>query len=158
MAQKTEQAPPPSGWKRLIARAPLLLYRTGLGRLFGKRLIRLEHTGRKTGATRQVVLEVAGREGPVLRVASGFGPHAQWFRNILQNPEVTVQLGRRTYPATARPMSPSRSGRAMVEYAAHHPRLARRLMAICGIRVDGTAADYDRVGRELVPFVELIPR
>jgi len=46
----------------------------------------------------------------------------------------------------------------MVEYAAHHPRLARRLMGLCGIRVDGTAADYDRVGRELVPFVELIPR
>lgn len=158
MAEKIKETPSPSGLKKLAARMPLTLYRTGFGWVLGGRFLRLTHLGRKSGLPRQVVLEVAGRDGDVVRIASGFGHGSQWFRNITSNPEVTVQIGRRLYSATARPLDPSRSGRAMVEYAARHPRLARRLMRVCGIRVDGTPTDYEQVGRELIPFVELTPR
>ena len=158
VAEKIKETPPPVGWKKAMARMPLVLYRARLGWLLGGRFLRLSHVGRKSGAVRHVVLEVTGREGDVVRIASGYGRDSQWFRNITSNPEVTVQIGRRVYPATARPLDPARSGRAMTEYAALHPRLARRLMNACGIRVDGTAADYEQVGRELIPFVELVPR
>lgn len=158
MAEKIRETPSPTGWKKAMARMPLILYRAGLGWLLGGRFLRLSHVGRKSGAVRQVVLEVVGKEDGVVRVASGYGRDSQWFRNITRNPEVTVQIGRRVYAATARPLDPVRSGRAMTEYAAVHPRLARRLMAACGIRVDGTASDYEQVGRDLIPFVDLIPR
>ena len=46
---------------RWLVRAPINLYRVGLGFLFGTRLLMLEHVGRRTGARRYVVLEVVDR-------------------------------------------------------------------------------------------------
>jgi hypothetical protein len=47
-------------------RAPVWLYRARLGFVFGSRLLMLEHTGRKTGIRRYVVLETVDHPGPVL--------------------------------------------------------------------------------------------
>lgn len=41
---------------RRVARAPISLYRVGLGFVFGSRMLMLEHVGRRTGARRYVVL------------------------------------------------------------------------------------------------------
>ena len=72
-------------------RAPIWLYRAGLGFVFGSRVLMLEHIGRKSGARRYVVLEVVGHPAPeIYIVASGFGEHAQWFRNLMAHPRVRV--------------------------------------------------------------------
>jgi hypothetical protein len=53
---------------------PVVRYRARLGFLFGSRLIMLEHTGRKTGARRPVILEIVGHPPPATYiVAAGFG-------------------------------------------------------------------------------------
>ncbi len=148
----------PTGLFRLVARLPVHLYRLGLGRFLGSRVLLLTHTGRKSGLPRHVALEVVDhdrRDGSYL-VASGFGTGAQWFRNIERTPAVTVQVGGRRFAAVAEPLPPDASGRAMAVYALRHPRTARRLMRVCGLEVDGTAGDYFAVGRDHVRFVRLV--
>ncbi|MDG4803790.1 nitroreductase family deazaflavin-dependent oxidoreductase [Micromonospora sp. WMMD980] len=78
---------------RWLARAPIPLYRNGLGRLLGRRLMMLEHRGRRSGLPRYVVLEVVDREPGALFLASGYGPASQWFRNVRADPAVRVWTG-----------------------------------------------------------------
>lgn len=139
-----------------MARLPIHLYRVGLGPLFGRRLLLLIHTGRTTGLTRKTVIEVVEHDpaGGSWSVASGFGPKAEWYRNLLHTPQATIQVGRRYYPVTAHPVAPEDGGRLMARYAARHPLAARRLCRFMGYEVDGTEADYRRVG-ESVPFLRL---
>ncbi|MFV0252257.1 MAG: nitroreductase family deazaflavin-dependent oxidoreductase [Beutenbergiaceae bacterium] len=80
---------------RALVRAPIGLYRRGLGWLFGEELLMLEHRGRTSGQIRQVVLEVAGRtDDDTYLVVAGFGERAQWLRNIRADPRVLLSCGR----------------------------------------------------------------
>jgi hypothetical protein len=67
---------PPAGSRRLVLRAPVYVYRLGLGWLFGNRLMLLNHLGRASGRRHQTILEVADHaptDGSFV-VASGWGP------------------------------------------------------------------------------------
>jgi deazaflavin-dependent oxidoreductase (nitroreductase family) len=85
-------------------RAPVYIYRWHLGWLFGKRLLLLTHTGRRTGLRRQTVLEVLEfrKEGPEVVVANGFGPDTDWPHNIQANPDEEVTVGLRHFIASHR--------------------------------------------------------
>ncbi|MFR9799194.1 nitroreductase family deazaflavin-dependent oxidoreductase [Streptomyces sp. MS06] len=153
--------PPDRGIRRMVLRAPIKLYRMGLGGLLGQRMVLLTHTGRKSGQPRQVVLEVVARlpESGAFLIASGYGERSQWLRNVLATPQVRYQVGRRTYRGTAVPLPPEESGRALAEYARRHPRTAERLMRSVG-HDPRTEADYEALGadrREGVPLVALRP-
>ncbi|MFE0192024.1 nitroreductase/quinone reductase family protein [Streptomyces sp. NPDC058989] len=141
-----------------MARLPVRLYQAGLGPLFGKRLLLLHHTGHLTGLHRRVVLEVITYERSDDRlswtVASGFGPAAAWYQSLRHFPWATVQFGNLRYAATASLLPPETGGDIMTRYAAGHPRLARRLCAFKGFRVDGSPAAFRRVGNS-IPFVRL---
>ena len=123
----------------------------------------LTPTGRRSGQSRQVVLEVVGRDrksGGFL-VASGYGTRSQWFRNILEDPWVRFQVGRRRNTGLARPLPATESGRRLAEYARRHPRTAASLMRLVGQEVDGSATAYEQVGSDPehgVPVVALRPR
>ncbi|MBX3049927.1 MAG: nitroreductase family deazaflavin-dependent oxidoreductase [Caldilineaceae bacterium] len=147
---------PPRGLQRLLWRAPIWLYRVGLGRLLGKRLMLLTHTGRKSGQPRQAVVEVAKFDpaANTYRVASGFGAKSDWYRNVCTTPRVTIQVGNRRMQAEAHPLSPAESGAAMVDYAHHNPSLARALAKVIGYQVDGTDEDYRQVAEQHIPFVD----
>ncbi|QKV96085.1 nitroreductase family deazaflavin-dependent oxidoreductase [Streptomyces sp. NA02950] len=147
------------GLRRAVFRAPILLYRWRLGWLLGSRMLLLTHTGRTSGLPRQVVLEVTGRDPRTgaYHLASGFGPGAQWYRNIQHTPQVTIQVGRRRMAAVAQPLGPEESGRLMAAYALRHPHLARGLMRMCALKTDGSREDYHRVGRDHIPFVRVLP-
>jgi (p)ppGpp synthase/HD superfamily hydrolase len=47
----------PKGWRRLLLRTPLLVYRLHLGGLLGRRFPLLTHTGRRSGLRRQTDLQ-----------------------------------------------------------------------------------------------------
>lgn len=139
---------------RAFARAPIAVYRLGLGALFGSRLLMLEHTGRVTGARRRVVLEVTGRPGPGrYLVVSGFGERAQWLRNVLARPQVRVWTGRhRAMPAEAVRL-PIEAARAVFDrYPVEHPQAWARLEPVirsaCGLAETEPLAPH-------VPVVEL---
>ena len=94
---------PPAGLSRLAFRAPIWLYERGLGWIFGRRLLLLNHIGRVTGQQRHVVLEVVEydpADGSYV-VASGWGTTAAWYRNLVAQPQVSIQVGRSTIPVTA---------------------------------------------------------
>lgn len=155
--------PPRTRMQRTLARAPIWLYRLGLGVLLGNRFVLLTHTGRTSGRPRQVVLEVVGRhqESGGYLIASGYGARSQWFRNILADPGVHFQVGRRHHDGWAHPLPAAESGRQLSDYARRHPRTAATLMRTIGQDVDGSAADYERVGSDPehgVPLVVLTPR
>jgi deazaflavin-dependent oxidoreductase (nitroreductase family) len=108
---------------RPLMRAPIALYRAHLGFVLGSRLLLLEHVGRKTGASRYVVLEVIGRPAADRYVVvSGFGERAQWLRNVAAEPQVRISSGRRTSaPAVARRMTQDEADAALSDYIAAHP-------------------------------------
>lgn len=149
-----ERPAPPTGLARLLFRAPIHLYRMGLGWLVGSRLMLLTHTGRVTGQQRQVVIEVVGggpREGGLV-ACSGFGTEAAWYRNVLANPRVHIHVGMHRMAAVAEPLGADEGSEIMATYGPRHPRAARALCRYIGFAIDGSDADYRAVGREL-PFV-----
>lgn len=108
---------------RRAVRAPVTLYRWGLGWLLGSRMLMLEHVGRRSGEPRYAVLEVIERPSrDRIVVASGFGRGSQWYRNLATEPRCHVSIGRRRRrPAEAR-FLPDRQARAVLErYAQEHP-------------------------------------
>ena len=73
---------------RVLVRAPIWLYRFHLGFLFGRRMLLLEHLGRKSGARRYAVLEVVDHpRTDEYVIVSGFGERSQWYRNVVANPQ-----------------------------------------------------------------------
>jgi deazaflavin-dependent oxidoreductase (nitroreductase family) len=160
MPEKVGKAEPPKGFSRLLWRAPIWIYRLGLGGLIKKRMLLLQHTGRKSGLPRQNVLEIVDHDEATdtYYVASGFGKKSDWYKNIVKQPNVTITVGRKEIPVMAAPLSPDESGQALVAYAHRNPTAAKNLMKICGYKVDGSDEDYFIIGRDIVPFIALKPR
>ncbi len=86
---------------RLLFKAPLVLWRMGLGRLLGRQLLVLGTWGRKSGLPRHSMLTYTARNDAHY-VISGWNERADWYRNILHNPRVTVQSAGAPFPAAAR--------------------------------------------------------
>lgn len=159
MAEKIKDVQPPRGLARLGWRAPIWFYRLGLGGLLGERFVLLNHVGRKSGQPRQAVLEVVqhDKENGVYVVASGFGEKSDWFQNIIAQPEVTIQVGRRRMPARAERLPLPQAAAVMLDYTHRHPAALRNLAGILGYRTDGSDADA-RFFAEVIPIVALTPR
>lgn len=138
---------------RPLVRAPILLYRCGLGFMLGDRFLMLEHVGRSTGRRRYVVLEVvAHRTRDSYTVASGFGEQAQWLRNVAAQPRVRVSTGRRiSVPATARRLTGPEADDALTDYRSRHPRAWRALRGVLERNLGGRV---EPPGTEL-PVVEV---
>ena len=83
----------------------------------------LEHRGRTSGERRFVVIEAVEREAPHrVVVASGFGPHAQWYRNLAAEPRCGVSIGwRRRVPARAELLGTDESRELLARYAERRP-------------------------------------
>jgi deazaflavin-dependent oxidoreductase (nitroreductase family) len=149
---------PPAGVTRFLFRMPICFYRVRLGWLFGHRLLLLNHIGRVSGKLRRTILEVAEYDGDSYVVASGWGPNAAWYRNILHTPDVTIQVGTRTIPVTAIPLDKDEGGDVFVRYASRRRAAARYMLPrVLGYSVDGSDADFRAVGQHL-PFVRFVPR
>ena len=117
---------------RAFVRAPIPMFRAGFGFLFTSRLLLLEHVGRSSGAARWVVLEVVSQETPAsFVVASGFGPRAQWFRNIVAQPQCHASIGlTRRHPAVASVLDAGERERVLTAYQMEHPRAWESLGAV----------------------------
>jgi deazaflavin-dependent oxidoreductase (nitroreductase family) len=119
---------------RWLARAPIPLYRHGLGRLLGSRMVMLEHQGRHTGQPRYVILEVIDHPPGHIRVVSGYGNRSQWYRNLQAHPHVRVWTGPlAACPAHATVLSPEQGRSVLETYRAQHQRAARTLGRTLGI-------------------------
>lgn len=158
--RRVKPVQPPKGLQRLLFRVPIHAYHAGLGRLFGRRLLLLRHTGRVTGKPREVVLEVVEhdpRDGSYV-VASGWGPTAAWYRNVMHTPQARIQVAGETIPVTAVAVPTEEGAEVFTRYAARHRFLATHLLPrLMGFEVDGSDEDFRAAGRE-IPFVRFAPR
>ena len=91
---------PRSAWRRAFFRAPLVLWRLGLGRLLQGRLLVLTTRGRRSGDPRRTMLEYSQHGGRVY-LASGWGLDPDWCKNILRSSQVTAQCAAGTIRALA---------------------------------------------------------
>ena len=115
---------------RALMRAPLVLYRLGLGGLIGKSTLVLTTTGRRSGRQRATPVNY-WEAGGVFYVIAGSGTHADWYRNLVAQPEVGVQIGRRRLRATASPLTdPPEKAHALWLFGQRSPGTAERYFGI----------------------------
>jgi deazaflavin-dependent oxidoreductase (nitroreductase family) len=159
MPQKIRDVPTPHGLGRLAFRAPIWLYRLGLGWLLGNRFLLLTHTGRKSGLPRQTVLEVVRYDKATGEyfVASGFGEMSDWFRNVMAKHQVIVQSGLESgFDAVAERLSPEEAEQELLDYANRHPTAMRELARFMGYQLENNEADIRALGR-MIPILVLKP-
>lgn len=150
---------PVTGLKKFLFRAPLFIYRIGLGGLLGRRFVLINHTGRKSGKPRQTVLEVVNyiKDSDTYFIAAGFGKRSDWYLNILAHPKIEIQVAWQKMAVTAVPLTPVQSGEAMADYARRHPKAAKNLGKIIGYNAS-TEEAYRALGHDIIPFIALTPR
>jgi deazaflavin-dependent oxidoreductase (nitroreductase family) len=142
---------------RHIFRAPVYLYRWRCGWLLGHRFLLLIHVGRRTRLTRYTVLEIMEfrHDVPEMIVMSGFGPNADWLRNVeVTDPEVVV--GSKRFAASHRFLDAEEAARALAGYERRNRLLAPIvrivLSRLLGWRYDGS----ERARRQVVAELPLI--
>lgn len=138
-----------------MLRAPVVVFRLRLGWLFGKRLLLLSHVGRRSGRDRTAVLEVVCHEEdpPVWYVAAAWGDRSDWFRNVKQNPNAAITVGRDRYRVLARVVDIDRAVRVHGEYVREHPWAAWFLGRMLGMDLLGS---HPRLLAERIPLVALV--
>lgn len=157
MSASSPLPPPPRGWKAVLWRLPVWLYRLRLDFLLGSRFLLLEHLGRKTGRWRQNVLEVIGHDpqGLTYFVASGFGRRSHWFRNIQAHPEVFIRIRGKRLRARAEILGLEPAAEILQDYARRHPLAFRELSRFLKIPVPQDPEDKAGFRRlaEILPVV-----
>ena len=157
MGSPLEQRGRPKGPLRLLLRTPIALYRMRLGFLFGRRFLLLEHVGRSSGRPRYAVVEVVDYDSSTGRywVCSGWGRHADWYRNIVKTPSVHLTVGAHRVQAVARELPEGEAAAPLARYAAAHPRALRKLAELM---LSEAPPGLDETVRQLartVPVIEL---
>lgn len=143
--------PQPRGILAWLLRAPVWLYRFHLGGLLGDRFLMLTHTGRKTGKPHQTVVEVVlhDKASGTYYVVSGWGEKSSWYKNVIANPDVTIQVNNETFPAAAERVTPELGGQVMLDYARKHPAALRELSRFMKYPLDGSEASAIHFGKNI---------
>jgi deazaflavin-dependent oxidoreductase (nitroreductase family) len=136
-------------------RAPIAIYRLGLGFVFGRRFLMLGHRGWKSGIKRRTVLEVVANRPDALYVAAAWGNRSHWLKNVMIDPKVEVSWGVRRFETVAARVDPEEARSVFAEYADAHPIALARLARFM---LDDPGEDNEESVRRLaasVPLVEL---
>ncbi len=146
-----------------LFRAPVYLYRWGLGWLFGHRLLLLTHIGRRSGLRRQTVLEVVEyrKDGPEVVVANGFGPESDWLRNIDARPGEEVTVGAQHFVASHRFLGEDEAMGVIAGYEHRNrfiaPIVRRGFSWLLGWQYHSGERDRRRLVRQ-IPLIAFRPR
>ena len=125
---------------KLLSAVHAAVYRATAGRI-GKRLADndmclLTTTGRRSGTAHTVPLLYLSDHGRFVVIASygGRPHHPDWYLNLLDDPDATLQIGGRSYPVTARTADPVERAawwpkvvEAYADYAAYQSRTDRQI-------------------------------
>jgi deazaflavin-dependent oxidoreductase (nitroreductase family) len=87
---------------RLLKLPPQAIYAVGLGRWYGRFVLLLTTTGRRTGRRRVTPLQYEAVNGTFV-VASARGERADWYRNVVASRQVEIRLGSSRFVAVADP-------------------------------------------------------
>lgn len=140
-----------------VFRIPLPLYRAGWGWLLGRTFLLLVHAGRRTGrphAMTAMVLRYDGETDEAV-ICSGWGPTADWIRNIEARPALQVQIGRDSFTPAQRFLDEDESFAVTIEFCLHHPGRLRVMRRVLGwdLRTEAAIREFVRTH----PFVAFRP-
>jgi deazaflavin-dependent oxidoreductase (nitroreductase family) len=140
-----------------VFRTPLPLYRAGWGRLLGRTFLLLVHAGRRTGQPHAMTAMVLRYDGETHEavICSGWGPRADWIRNIRARPALEVQIGRESFTPLQRFLDEDESFAVTVEFCLRHPGRLRVLRRVLGwdLRTEAAIREFVRTH----PFVAFRP-
>lgn len=123
---------PDSFWKRIrkIQRIHRWLYLHGFGRLIGWIIILLEHRGRRTGKIYLTPLQYENVHG-IIHIGAGRGSKADWYQNILVNPDIRVFIKHRRFKGIAEPITDEeKKVEFLQERFKHHPLMMGLMMRL----------------------------
>lgn len=129
------------------------------GARLGRLVLLLTTTGRKTGLPRTTPLQYEMVDG-VIYVASARGQAADWFRNVVANPCVTVQIEDEQFAALAEPVTdPARIAGFLELRLQRHPIMLRLMLAAEGLPpwFDRVALERFAAGKALVAMRRIEP-
>jgi deazaflavin-dependent oxidoreductase (nitroreductase family) len=130
--------------------------------LLGHRFLQLTHVGRRSGRTFRTVLEVMRYEPGTgeATVLSGFGPRADWLRNLAAAGGAEVSFGAGPRRAAYRVVPFEEAERVVADYERRNrlvaPLVRRVLSGLVGWRYDGSPAARRRLVEQL-PMVAFRP-
>lgn len=128
---------------RLIKLPPRLVYGLELGGTYGRVVLLLTTTGRKTGERRVTPLQYERINGTLV-VASARGTDADWYRNVVADPRVEVRVKRSRLRATAKTCTdPARIADFLEVRLDRHPRMVGRILRMRGLPVHPTRAQLE---------------
>jgi len=115
---------------------------TAGGVFTGKPLVVVHHIGAKSGKARVSPLVPLLEDGRIFVFASkgGSDSNPDWYGNLVANPNVTVELGTQTFPATARTLVGEERDEIYAKLSAVEPQFG----------------EYQRMTTRIIPVVELV--
>ena len=130
-------------WK-IMKLPPQFLYAIGLGPIYGRLVLLLTTTGRKSGKQRVTPLQYEEIEGDIY-IASVRGTKADWYRNIVANPEVRVRVKSRDIKGTGEPVTDPKPIADFLEIRLkNHPRMMGAILQREGFPKKPTRAELEK--------------
>lgn len=130
-----------------VFRAPLWLYRRDKGWMLGRTFLMLVHVGRKSGQPHETVAMVLADDsdtGEVV-IVSGWGPDADWVRNLRAGPAREVRIGREHFIPEHRFLAEDEAVAVGTAFRNSHPLRLRLVSAILGwgdMRNEGVLREF----------------
>ena len=123
------------------------------------RFLLLTHIGRKSGLKRQTVIEVVSHDETTgaYYVAAAWRNKSDWYRNIQQNPTVSIQVGNRKFQACAEQVSKQEGEARLWDYARKHPIAFGELVTVMLGEHLPVDKETCRKVAESVPIISLTP-
>jgi len=133
-----------------IFKSPVLLYRLGLGWLFGHRFMLLTHTGRRSGKVRRTILAVLRFDDRTKEIkAISAWSASDWYKNIQVSPALEAETGRIRYVPVYRTLTPDEIAELFEEYRRKHPLFSRVVCQIPGWKWGCSHDEFLELARSL---------
>ena len=134
---------------RLLKLPPRLLYAVGLGSLYGRLVLLLTTTGRRTGRPRVTPLQYEQVDGTFV-VASARGVAADWYRNVVADPRVDVRVRRSRFSGIAAACTDAaRIADFLTLRLENHPRMVGLILRTRGIPAHPSRAQLEAYASRL---------
>lgn len=128
---------------------PRLAYAVGLGPVIGKMVLLLTTTGRRSGKPRVTPLQYEEIDG-LIYLGAALGSRADWYRNILANPSVRLQIKSRQINGLAQPITdPQQIAGYLQIRLERHPAMMRAILRSEGMTSPFTPGDLEEYARRL---------
>jgi deazaflavin-dependent oxidoreductase (nitroreductase family) len=140
----------PAAFMLPMLKLPLLLYRTGLGRLLGHRFMLLTHVGRRSGKVRQTVLAVLHfdlKTREIMTISAWSA--SDWYKNILALPALQVETGSTRYVPIHHSLSSEEIASLFEDYRSKHPIFSRIVCRVPGWKWDSSHEELLELAKTL---------